>query len=1649
MSQAHVEPEVRWLASRRFWLGLGVLALLAVGWGLGRAAWLATRTAPPVEATLVGQGELTPGVPGRFRVLVRDGRDATPVADARVQAVLRDPEGRQVWSGDARTDASGVALVEAGVPAGAPEGRYALAVQTDTERGAGELSHTLAVRRSFRVMLSTDKPLYQPGQVIHMRALALSSFDLRPVAGAQAVIEVKDGKGNKVFKKLGPTSDFGIIAADFQLADQVNTGSYTVSATLGDTASERTVTVERYVLPRFAVEISTDRGFFAPGDVVEGTVSARYTFGEPVARGRVRLAASEFVDRFREFAVVEGETDAGGRFAFRLPLKEAFAGMALRGGDALVSLEATVVDRAGHSQARTRELPVSTEPIRVDLVPESGQLVPGVENVVWAVTSYPDGRPARTTIVLASTRERFETSDAGIARLRLTPDEGGRSLMVTATDSGGASATVTRQLDAAPASSLLLRPDRALYSAGETVRLAVMAPGAAGRAFVDVVKAGRTVLTQGLDLHNGLGVAAFDLPADLAGTLELRAYRLLASGDIAGDTRIVQVRPPAGLRIAVELDTPTYRPGERALLRFAVTRADGTPAVAALGLSAVDEAVFALQEMRPGLERVFFMLQEELLKPRYEIHATVPPAELTSAPSAEAPPRVEELAGVMLSAAAGGTAPPTARSLTVAQKQAKLDEAARECRRRLQGAALTAPAGALILLGLPFLFYLLTRLVRRRPLAELPEEELAVVGKALTSLNLRLVLGLYGLLAVAAVAAASRWLRGQGLVAVAWSVIAGAFLLALILQILAARRLRRLPAAEGLPFARRLAALVPVLFVLTPLGVLGLAAAAQHPWRVPESTVVALLAAGAVTLLLAVAALAVARTCAIRQVSLSRFLGIALSRPLLAVAPLALLVAAVALPSMVRGRGGPLLGAIEDEGAMVRQEVQRMAMPAAALKAEGREQAGEKGGGETLVAPTRVRRYFPETLLWVPQLVTGADGRAQLEVPLADSITTWRLAASAVSSSGELGSAEQGIRVFQDFFVDLDLPVALTQHDEVSVPVAVYSYLAEPQTVRLELQPAAWYELRDEATRTLRLAPREVTSVYFRLVAKAPGTHALTLRAAGSVMADAVEREVRVAPDGQEAVRTFNGTLEKTVTERVEFPPEAIAGASDLYLKVYPGAFSQVVEGLDAILRMPGGCFEQTSSATYPNVLALAYLRSTRQVKPEVELKALQYINTGYQRLLSFEVSGGGFSWFGQVPAHNVLTAYGVLEFADMAKVYEIDPAVLARTAAWLASEQQPDGSWNPTEGGIAEGAINQYQGQALRTTAYIAWGLAEAGQGGRSLERALGYLRSSLASTDDPYTLAVAANAFAAAKDGAAREVLARLLKAGKADDDGLHWESDGQSAVYSRGAVLAIETTAIAAQALIRASYEVASAHKALAWLVKHKDPAGTWHSTQATVHALRALLAGSGPGGGVDSPVSVTVIANGKAVQQLDITPETSDVLRLVSLRGHLAPSVDVTLETSGAALAYQLVAVHYLPWAQQKPTASPEMSIDVAYDATELRPDDTLGCLVTVRYNRPGEARMTIVDLGVPPGFEVVAESVDALKQAGTIQRYSLTGRQVILYFDRLPGQQDVVFRLTMKAKFPVRAKTPPSTVYQYYEPALRDQAEPVELVVAAR
>ena len=97
---------------------------------------------------------------------------------------------------------------------------------------------------------------------------------------------------------------------------------------------------------------------------MSGSVSAQYTFGKPVAGGKIKLTASEFIDRFRAFEIIEGELNDDGKFDFEFRLKDNFAGTARNRGDASISLRAEVVDLADHAQKKNRDLMPNRKPYR-------------------------------------------------------------------------------------------------------------------------------------------------------------------------------------------------------------------------------------------------------------------------------------------------------------------------------------------------------------------------------------------------------------------------------------------------------------------------------------------------------------------------------------------------------------------------------------------------------------------------------------------------------------------------------------------------------------------------------------------------------------------------------------------------------------------------------------------------------------------------------------------------------------------------------------------------------------------------------------------------------------------------------------------------------------------------------------------------------------------------------------------------------------------------------------------------------------------------------------------------------------------------------------------------------------------------------------
>ena len=148
----------------------------------------------------------------------------------------------------------------------------------------------------------------------------------------------------------------------------------------------------------------------------------------------------------------------------------------------------------------------------------------------------------------------------------------------------------------------------------------------------------------------------------------------------------------------------------------------------------------------------------------------------------------------------------------------------------------------------------------------------------------------------------------------------------------------------------------------------------------------------------------------------------------------------------------------------------------------------EEGSGSRGV---QVRSWFPETLFTAPSVIVDEAGRATVDIPLADSITTWRRRSSK-QCQRRAGFELKGLGRLQPFFVDIDLPVQLTVGDQVDLPVVVYNYLESPQEVDLELNVEGPMEVLSSRLRSLQLEPNQVLGLRYRVRATSVGTVQLT-----------------------------------------------------------------------------------------------------------------------------------------------------------------------------------------------------------------------------------------------------------------------------------------------------------------------------------------------------------------------------------------------------------------------------------------------------------------------------------------------------------------------------------------------------------------------------
>lgn len=1495
----------------------------------------------PYELTLEGPAVLRVERQGSYRVRAQAVPTREPIVDQAVSLeVLRDGEVAETLRGTTDDSGSAIFAVDMDTP-----GAYALAVASDVEKLSGEIN----VRESDqKLLLTTDKPIYQPGQTMHLRAMALQSPDNRPLAETKLLFEVSDGKGNKVFKKSRETNEYGIASVDFKLASLVNMGSYKLQVSGAASASaEKAVEVARYVLPKFDLKVATDKAWYQAGAELQATADARYFFGKLVSGAEVVVEAMTLDVGSQVFQRVVGKTDDQGRFPFAIALPNVLAGLPIQNGNALVTLRTTITDTAGQVVQKDTPVTVANAPIQLSLVPEATEVVPEMENRFHLFATDPLGAPVAKAKVELSGGANLsaETDDFGHAELSWKVTSGRPHIVVDVSAHDGAKARGEFSFATQSGSEhVLVRTDKSLYNLGETVRVQVIGTRSETRAYFDWLNNGQTVDMRTLELKDGVTSFEVNLDSGLIGENRIEAYVVDDDGNSVRAGRTIVVQQDGALNVQLSQDKSEYRPGEPAKLTFSVTDRAGKPAPAALGVQIVDEAVFGLIDARPGLLRSFFELEDSFAMPQYEISAPLvsfekllfedavaSETERRQAAQAQAEAQLSALRNQrMMGLALAGW------SETIARADAKLTPYFAEDRERLADAL--------------------------KPAVEAAKQQLARMG-----------------------CSADNWYCGR----------------------------------QSADYGTLLGREVNEMFSLFDFWGTRYAAGTDYTGLTYTS-------AGPDEAF----GNADDKTVTVSYAELGVPVGTAMT-------PDSAFTTATT--------GWAAAGA----GATV------AAVPSTAPGSTGTALAGDNAAAANADSP-RVRSEFPETLYVNPALITDESGKAEVSLDMADSITSWRVSSLANAKGGALGGGQGAIRVFQDFFVDVAFPAELTRGDEVEFPVVVYNYLNKEQTVRIELESASWFTAMGSTSTSLTLAADSVQSVMIPVRIEKVGAQTLTVRALGASAADAVARSVRVVPDGSYVASAQSGSLaQEAETLSVNVPNNAIEGSPQLYVDVYPGLSSQVVQGLDSMLQVPTGCFEQTTSTTWPNVLVTRYLAETSQNTPEIQLKAESLISAGYQRLLTYEHGTGGFSWFGDgsgAQADLSVTSFGLMEFADMAKVSEVDPAMISRTQAWLASQQRSDGSF---KGSQTE--IFSFQNSMLRSTAFTAWAFAESGYTGDALDRALSFVRSELESSSgdnaDTYTLALAANALAAAapNDDALDKLLARLDESKIEDGTKVHWESGTeQTNFYGSGQDAEVSTTALIAHALVRTGTRATTAQSALEYIVGSKDANGNFGSTQASIWALKVLMLAAETG--TEHAVGeLSVSVDGKLFSTVSFREDEADLttrLDMSSLASSGAHTVGLSFSGSGRP-SYNLVSTYHEPWSATPPSgAAGPLAISVSYDRTTLAVDESVQANLEIRNLTPATQSMLLVTVGLPPGFELQTEELDAYVQQGSVARYERTGKQLILYITQLEGNTTLPLAYRLKATLPVRAADGGSQVALYYQPDQTASATSTTLIATA-
>lgn len=658
---------------------------------------------------------------------------------------------------------------------------------------------------------------------------------------------------------------------------------------------------------------------------------------------------------------------------------------------------------------------------------------------------------------------------------------------------------------------------------------------------------------------------------------------------------------------------------------------------------------------------------------------------------------------------------------------------------------------------------------------------------------------------------------------------------------------------------------------------------------------------------------------------------------------------------------------------------------------------------------TEERTDFRETIYWNSVVQTDEEGKATVEFYNSDASTTFRAIAEGIGFNGKAGRAEATYAVENMLQVDAKIPPYLTVGDKARIPLVIKNNSEEEATYTIQAKVPGAMQVGDY-TSTVQLAAGTAEQVLIPLEAIKAFRDSVTLQVYNDEQKETIKLPISAVDKGFPVRLTISGNKQDELGFSLG---DTIPGTLHTDLRLFRDVQGHLTDGIESMLREPYGCFEQTSSSTYPNIMILKYLRESGRSNPLVEKKALELIQRGYERLIGFETQANGFEWFGRTPPHEALTAYGLLEFNDMKSFINVNEAMLARTKKFLLSRRDGKGGFQ-----LEKRGLDAFASVPDRiANIYIVYSMVKAGAGSEIKKEYDAAVSQALASKDG-YMLSMMAIAASMMNDTAAYQQLMAQLKAVESMD-GLGAMT---TVTNSRGVSLKVEASALYAMALMKAPQpDMGKVAALISNILSEKSYYG-YGSTQSTVLALQALVEYARFSTLMAKDEEVLFTLNGQPVKP---GYEVAPLLK----KGN--NNLSVKFKEPGQRLPYGL-SISYQTYTPVN-NAETVLRLRTSLATPVVKAGETVRMNIQV-YNTKNELQpMSIVKIGIPAGLSVQPWQLKELMEQNKVAYYEIFDNYLVLYWMGFAAQEVKNIGLDLKADIPGTYRAKASNVYLYYTP----------------